>query len=220
MGPHGHPHPHGPTPSRRGGINPVYDPIKTFMLHMLYVACTIQTSHLATHHPMKQPGARCDRGGSIDPRNPELIDGASSRSHRDNRGNVTYKLMEIEMKIRFSMSTAKTEGAAAIVTSGTMIFPDGTPSWLAYGYIAYAKIKLQGRFRRKGIPPQWEGEALSLAPGSREMASLLPPAQEAERQFSQMTREEQRTFLKAQAERLELEELEEEELRQIEGKTE
>lgn len=110
------------------------------------------------------------------------------------------------MDVHFSMATRKDKDSSEHATSGVMHFPDGTPQWLAYGFLAFAKVKLQGQFRRKGIPASWKGDAEKLAPGARDVGAL-PPEQQVSVSFSQMTREQQREFLKAQAERLEAEEM-------------
>lgn len=117
------------------------------------------------------------------------------------------------MKLQFVMDTSVDEDSKkaghSTRTNGELTFPDGTPQWLALGYLSYCKVKLQGQFRRAkgGIPKTWKGDAEKYAPGTREVAALLPPAEQATVSFSQMTREQQREFLKAQAERLEAEEL-------------
>lgn len=80
------------------------------------------------------------------------------------------------MKRTFVVSTKQDSDSQPKVTNLTVTFPDGTPVWLMEGYEAFLTVKLQGTWRRKGIPATFECNAQDYAPGKRSAPMSLEQA--------------------------------------------
>lgn len=79
------------------------------------------------------------------------------------------------MKRTFDVSTKQDADSNPKVTKVTINYPEGLPSWMMDGYDAFLVVKVQNRWRSKGIPATFECNAQDLAPGQR--AQALTPEQ-------------------------------------------
>lgn len=93
------------------------------------------------------------------------------------------------MKRTFDVSTKQDADSQPKVTKVTMTFPDGLPEWVMSGYEAFAVVKMQGNWRRKGIPAVAEVNAQDLAPGTRAPAATL------EQQVAALTPEQRQALI-------------------------
>jgi hypothetical protein len=58
-------------------------------------------------------------------------------------------------------------------------------------------VKLQGRYRKNGIPSEDTVRALELAPGTRAPKVALTPVEAARKAFAEMSADEKRAFIEA-----------------------
>ncbi len=79
--------------------------------------------------------------------------------------------MEMNMTT-VTVSTKPMAGHAAHTTALTMDFSTVTREQLEAGFMAYAIVKLQGNWRKNGIPPTATVNAADIAPGKRIAASI------------------------------------------------
>lgn len=92
------------------------------------------------------------------------------------------------MIVQRNVNTKQDEDSDAKTTLLKVEFPDGTLPWLAEGFMAFLVVKLQGNWRKKGIPSKFDCRAIDYAPGSR--ATVTP-----EQALAMLSPEERRALL-------------------------
>lgn len=73
--------------------------------------------------------------------------------------------------MKFKVSTKPAAGAQAKETILTIDWTGITEDQLKQGFAAYATVKIQGRWRKNGIPAEETVRAVDLAPGTRTVAT-------------------------------------------------